>query len=182
MAPQRHIPHAATCVRHKASGAIAYLYTLGGRPCVMAYAPRAKRATFHERYSTEEQRARRVTDWFSVLTDNAKAQAERKARDSRPHQLQAGHVLVCSWGYEQTNVDFYQVTRVVSANMVEIRKIASTTTKETGWAQGQSVPLLDNFTGEAMRKRVRDGDRVTITDYASARLWDGTPQNWTAYA
>ena len=100
--------------------------------------------------------------------------AERKARRSQKSKLQVGHILRSSWGYDQTNVDFYQVTRLVSDTMVEIRPIASTRVDGDGW-QGKVMPMLDEFTGEAIRKRVTNGDSVKMASYAFAYIWSGTP-------
>lgn len=45
------------------------------------------------------------------------------SRFERASLPQVGEILVSSWGYDQTNIDYYQVTKVTKAS-VQIRKIA----------------------------------------------------------
>lgn len=99
-------------------------------------------------------------------------------------QPQVGDVLESSWGYEQTNVDFYQVTAVTKAS-VRIRKIGKTTLPgDAGRSTNQVIPVRDRFVGAEMTKRFRPaydkGYRCKIEDYASASSWDGKPAYETA--
>lgn len=107
--------------------------------------------------------------------------ASRLARASRPRKLEVGHILSASWGYDQTNIDWYQVTALIGSTMVELRPIATNTTAVTGWASGQCFPVADQFTGPAIRRRAK-GDGVRVDDCRFATLWNGRAQNWTAYA
>ena len=122
----------------------------------------------------------------------AKIKAERKAGPGVT--VRVGDVFSCSWGYDQTNVDYYQVTRVISDKTVEICKIAAVSWEE-GHMQGRSVPSLDSFIGAPMVKRMRatgldGGAAVKIASYADAYLMkpfiEGVPAyastHWTAYA
>lgn len=45
------------------------------------------------------------------------------------HNLQAGDILVSTWGYEQTNVEFFQVQRS-TGSFVWIQKMASVVTDD----------------------------------------------------
>ena len=38
--------------------------------------------------------------------------------------VSVGDVFICSWGYEQTNVDFYQVVSLVGESSVRVRQVA----------------------------------------------------------
>lgn len=176
------IPKGARKVADKLSDAVAYLYTNGrGLPGAVLFAGKAMKPTKHFYFRDEARREKCVREFFDGRRARLAAKTARKAEARKPSKLQLGHVLVNSWGYEQTNIDWYQVTRVISPTMVEIRPIASNTIEETAWAQGNCVPRVDAFTGEPMRKRVVDGDSVKIESYAWARLWDGRPRAWTAY-
>lgn len=115
-----------------------------------------------------------------------------KADRSAPAQVDVGDIFMASWGYDQTNIDYYQVTRVISAATIEIRKIGAVSW-ETEYLQGRSVPAPDSFIGEPMRKRVQSyGGRphVRISSYCYANKMDpvieGVPayasSTWTAYA
>ena len=97
--------------------------------------------------------------------------------------VKAGDVFVESWGYDQTNVDFYQVVKT-TAKSVEIKPIAG---KHVGDGhQTRLVPDLDNFVGGYLaekkagtRKLVRrhefNGEThtvLTMSSYSNAYLED----------
>ena len=51
------------------------------------------------------------------------------------HPLQIGSILYTSWGYEQTNIDFYQVIELIGTSTVVLREIA----QEKIWLAMDSV-------------------------------------------
>lgn len=178
-----YIPKGAVKVADKQSDAVAYVYDVPTRHrwgALVFYGKQSK-PTWHYTFKTPTAREARVREAFGSRRATLEAKAKSRSDAKRPHKLEAGHVLKASWGYEQTNVDFYQVVRVVSPSMVEIREIGQTTVQETGWATGKCIPMIDQFIGETMRKRVTDGSTVKLASYAYARLWDGHPVSWTAY-
>lgn len=60
---------------------------------------------------------------------------------------QVGDIFVNSWGYDQTNVDAYQVIRLTPKKMV-LREIATQPVPETdGFMCCNVVPVKDKFTG-----------------------------------
>ena len=111
-----------------------------------------------------------------VTQHRAERQAFRTA-------LMPGSVLVNSWGYDQTNIDYYQVVAVSeTGRSVTIRPIAARS-HEDGFMQGTCWPLADHFTGPEMVKRVGPGDSIKVHDWGSwAHLWTPGLNRWTAYA
>ena len=173
------IPAGALKVADKASDAVCYIYSdANGRPCATGFCGRRTKADFRFRYSSPERREAAVREYFQ----NRRAVLERQKDRRKPkaRKLEVGHILMAMWGYEQTNVDFFQVTALVGSTMVELRPIRGNTTGESGYMQGYTVPRADAFTGDPIRRRV-NGDRVRIDDVRSASIWDGRPVNWTAY-
>lgn len=184
----RYIPAGSRKVASRIAQAVVYLQDrpAGARPFLaLGYVGHAKNATFHHAWPTAEARAQFIARWFAQVAEgeaaHAKALAERKAYRAKKSKLELGHILKSSWGYDQTNVDFYQVTKLVSETMVEIRPIASTTVEGDGWA-GKVMPLLGEFTGSAMRKRVSGGDSIKIESFAWAHIWSGAPAYASGYA
>lgn len=93
-----------------------------------------------------------------------------------------GDILYSSWGYEQSNVDFYQVV-AVKGSMITVREIGATIVSAT---RGSDMVAAkpDTFIGPEMKKRVKKcygdtGYAITIESYADAYLWDGTPRHQT---
>ena len=183
---ESYIPKGAIRVTAKASDAVAFAYWTGkGRPAAVAFHGKAAKPDWHHVFPSEAARERAVGQHFEGRRLAAARKAERRAEAAKPHTLEVGHVLVASWGYDQTNVNFYQVTRIVRSRMVEVRAIAQADASNgrEPWATGKVMPALDHFTGEPLRRLV-DGKRQTvrIDDCRTARVWDGRPQGWTAYA
>lgn len=108
----------------------------------------------------------------------AKAKAEPKEKVNK-YGVKVGDLFYCSWGYEQTNVDFFQVIALVGESSVRIREVAPKRLSDNptcGMAADRTyeVPteilppcrstfVEDNENGDL--KRVRQGykDQVCIT-------------------
>lgn len=184
--PYRYHPAGAVLIKDKASDAVVYVYERAGKFCVVAYHGKAGKADFHYSYGKAAAREAKVKEhfaWRQRCAADKVEQAARKAEErAKGHSLQVGHILVCSWGYDQTNVDWYKVLALVGKNSVKIAKIGGIDVEAIAWAQGKSVPDVDAVViGEAMIKRV-SGNAVRIASYASAYLWDGKPKRWSSYA
>lgn len=193
----RYIPKGATRATGKKSPAVVYAYESNGRFCAVAYLGRAIKPAFHAGWSTPEKRAAYVVQWFRQC-DEAHARTEARkaevaAKRAAGHRLTIGAVLKSVWGYEQTNVDYYQVVALKGKRQVVIRRIGSERMDCAEYMQGKCVPVVDNFTGEPMVKTVStQGDSVRISSYSAAYLElpimrDGVsigyePTHWTAYA
>lgn len=129
---------------------------------VIAFAGRSEKPAFYTRFKTVERAQSYTADWLaSVRKRAADRQAARAVRNA-PHSLQLGDVLSASWGYDQTNVDFYQVTAVVTDRTVELRKIAADAVEKGGRMAGECVPLVGAYTGEAFRVRPTSQNCVKI--------------------
>lgn len=104
-----------------------------------------------------------------------------------------GDILRCSWGYDQTNVDWYEVIKVTPGG-VRIRAIATkhTDSDRVMPVKGSFLPAT-SFRGKdalysekgafkKVHKNGRDdGYSVTISSYSSAYLWDGVPAYETPF-
>ena len=81
-----------------------------------------------------------------------------------------GDLFYSSWGYDQTNIDFYQVT-AVRGKMIEAAQIAGKA-KYDGPMSGHTLPSPNHFTGESKRYLVRftadDSPYFKVASYASA--------------
>lgn len=101
--------------------------------------------------------------------------------------VSVGDILEYSWGYDQTNVDFFQVVKV-SGSSLRLRPIQSKVS-ETGFMSGNSVPLKgvwkkNSIYPDEFTKRYKVDDEwgvVVKMDYGIATLWDGKPQRTSWY-
>jgi len=104
------------------------------------------------------------------------------------HSLKPGDVLCSSWGYEQTNVDFYQVRRLIGRTMVEVQEMEKhCNTDGPRSMTGRVVPVHNSraCNSKPMRKRVTKDymgrESLTISGFERALKWDGTPQSISWY-
>lgn len=119
---------------------------------VKAFGGKRTKPDIYYRYRlTDAGKAQRDECAAKFIKDH-QARAERKAKDKAErqawqHDCKVGDVFKCSWGYDQTNIDYYQVTRLIGKHMVEVREICSQSDL-TGFLQGECVPMPGNFKTE----------------------------------
>lgn len=141
---------------------VVYFYNNSvGRPCAVAYRGRAKKPSFNYRYSSEQSRANAVAEWMQTVSTRVVVKSDK------PRNLSVNDVLMSMWGYDQTNIDYYLVTRLVGKNSVEIVEIGAIG-EQTGSMEGLVVPDKNRIIGTPMIKRVND-DCVRISSFQIAR-------------
>ena len=85
--------------------------------------------------------------------------------------MEIGTVLISKWGWEQTNIDFYEVVKATEKT-VTIRQIAAEKVKEENLI-GCVRPIKDNFIGEPMRRKIINAfgyTFVSLNSYSSASI------------
>ncbi|NMZ71352.1 hypothetical protein SAMN05216370_0033 [Pseudomonas peli] len=156
------------------------------------FSGRSVKSDFFYKFGSKDALEVYVSKWAKTVRDEAaRRQAERAERNA-PHSLKERDVLVSSWGYEQTNVEFYEVVRVVGKSSVELRQIRAD--KKSDGAQsmtGTCLPLLGEYLGEAFRKKADSRGYVRLSSFNGAAPLDYTelegvriykPSRWSAYA
>lgn len=99
------------------------------------------------------RKAQSIINSFFVNQEKITITQEKKA------QFQLGDIFVESWGYEQTNVDFYQIVKLNTASVV-LRKISYKTLEFTGWASDTVEPLKNGFLDDkTYTKRFKEGSK-----------------------
>lgn len=94
-----------------------------------------------------------------------------------------GDIYVTSWGYDQTNIDYYKVTNVKNktVNLVSIGQKRN----YTGPMQGECVPDPSVVGNKIYTKRmIPNGDSVSfkMTSYSWAYKWNGKTNHFTEWA
>ena len=138
---------------------------------------------FYYCFPTIEKRAEYVNKWEDGLKARAKTMLDRREARKVPTTVEVGDIMYSSWGYDQTNIDWYQVTKVIGSHTVEIRKIHGEATPDELQDRGTTVPKKDSFVLDAkpMVKRVHNNS-ITIDSYAHAWIWDGRSKYYSTYA
>lgn len=99
------------------------------------------------------------------------------------HGFKVGDLLYSAWGYDQTNVDFYEVVRVSKAS-VWLRKRLAAITPGAGLSpmSGYST-AADGFASEVVfSRRVGFYGSVKIDSCSRAYRWHGEPVGCSWYA
>jgi hypothetical protein len=147
-----------------------------GVPHAMAFAGKQSKPLWHYWFHSEDGRQRKIDD---AIRDRKKhiefKEKQRQERLQYRHGLKVGDILYSSWGYDQTNVDFYQVTAVVGDKRVKIRPIAKKAVSYGGPGGNRVVPVPNRFAGPEQTKIVGVGDCVKVSSFAWAHKWDGRP-------
>ena len=145
---------------------VAYRYVNeSGRPAAVFYKGKQRKCRRHICYGSIEKREEDIEKYF----------AECKAEERAQRVLKVGDVLVSSWGYEQTNIDFYEVVRLAGQYSVFIREIGSEAKYEHSMS-GERWPVPGKFIGEEQRRQTcsHSGDSVSLSSFQSARLVEPT--------
>lgn len=104
--------------------------------------------------------------------------------------LAPGAILYSSWGYEQTNVDFYRIEKRAGAWLTLQQIEAAEASDGADSMTGKVVPAdPPRPKGEPIRRKIlgdpvssSSGCVVKIESYAFAYLWDGQPKRVSHYA
>lgn len=174
-------------------------YTFGGLDLclLMVFSGRAKKPVqFKFTGATSNTDARdKAHAMLRILQakQQEKVAAKQLAESNFVNQINVGDVLVSSWGWEQTNIDYYQVTTRFGKRGVVLREIAKQNTKvNAAHMTGECIPLPSQFIGDEMKRKVLDnGMSVKISRFQMASLKplelvndvrEYKTDHWTAYA
>lgn len=172
---KRNIPNGYTKVTYQEPvDAVVYVKQFINHFAALGFRGKAGKSSFHYRFNTREKMNEYIVKFFNNCIEHDKTVKARKDKESAyEHDYVVGEILTCSWGYDQTNVDFYQVTAVPSKKSIKMRKIGAMVVDETNLdMQDYLYPVRDQFKGEEMLKRVSEGGYVKIASYAWASKWD----------
>ena len=167
-------------------GATIISYTSGNdKPCVAIYTPFRKgiKPAYNYAFATDADRAKFIAETKAVIDRDTEA-AERRAAEyaAEAAKIQTGSILYSSWGYDQTNIDFFKVLSRKN-NTVTMQKIGSKVVSyNNNHMSGQKVADESVIDGEAMTKRINKFGNITLNSFAFCGVWDGRPLSFSEYA
>lgn len=167
--------------------------TMTPKIVAMAFGGKRNKPDWHFRFQDETRLNAKIADTLQGYMDWQDRKAKYKAERNKPHNVKVGDIFRCSWGYDQTNIDFFECTKVIGA-MIEVRPI-SQMSEENGFMSGECVPCQGSYKGDPMRKKVKMwNDEPSIAIYSYANAYRMKPiatignkpvfesSYWTAYA
>lgn len=155
-----------------------------GNSYAAIYGPKSVRPKKHYWFKDNRHRDEYIHDYLKEIRKRNQEVADFKAQQSEKAKqmlaaVKVGDIYVSTWGYEQTNIDFYQIIAIKPAS-VTVRKIRKTTRPE-GFMSYMCLPVKDGFIGKPFNRRF-SGEGFAINSYSCALPWDGNEVNSTSYA
>lgn len=102
--------------------------------------------------------------------------------------IKPGDVWCSTWGHEQTNVDFYEVTRVTKTT-ITLQQLECLILDNPATMTGITKPMRGAYTSDKpVRRKVKvynDEPYVSLGNYAGApiaRPYDDRPMHYSTYA
>ena len=151
-------------------GGIAYHYEGHGKLFGMYFRGKAQKPTKHYSFRTEEQREAFCEKFFEGIQSSLEWKRQRKEAAAKEIEkaykgLEVGAIFSSSWGYEQTNVNFYQVVEIRGKNLT-IQKIGKKIVSEFSGGSSE-LPAPEIKIGETFTKRLNKWGGVSF-EYTSA--------------
>lgn len=165
-----------------------WVRTVRGKYHVVGFHGKAQKPFFNVLFGTYDRMVTYVTNTYATLhARKAEHAREREVLRTVEHTVKVGDIFSSSWGYEQTNVYFYQVIELRGARTAVLRRIAGER-NYTGPMQGTMVAVKDAFLerSDPITKRILVQDKsgrahFKIESYEYAYPWDGEPRNFTEW-
>lgn len=109
---------------------------------------------------------------FKWRKHQEKLQAKRAAKSTFVNPFKIGQILHTSWGYDQTNIEYYQVTKTGKMS-ISIRPI-SQSCKEDSFMSGNAIPHKDSFIGQETTQiiQVYENGHAYVSDPSGHGLYE----------
>ena len=142
----------------------------------IGFVAKQSKPLFHFNFRNEASRdqyiQKAIADRKAVLKLKEESRQERR---EFKHEFNVGDILYASWGYDQTQTNWYEITDILGPTMVALREIGG---RLSGSERGADyiIPVPGSYKGPVLRKRVSPGHSVRITPSIIAHKWDGKPK------
>ncbi len=101
------------------------------------------------------------------------------------HDIKKGDIFYNSWGYEQTNIDYYQVVKTTKKTISLTRIKGTAEDYNNSGMTGSVIPLKDNFVDdEVIRKTpyLLDNNWYVKFNHGIGKQWEGEAMRFSSYA
>lgn len=134
---------------------------VNGKFYVMAFSGKRKDHDIYYVYATEDQMKNRIDSFIKSCEEVEKYKADRKAAKkvaltNAKSMVKVGDIFVNSWGYDQTNVNAYQIVEA-KGSTIKLKEIQTEGVKGTdGFMCCRVRPVKDAFVSETtFTKRIQ---------------------------
>jgi len=114
------------------------IYIDNYRYSLIAFSGRRQKPDIYRRYANQDQVNCAVKKYLNELIQKH----DKKASDRNwQHNVKVGDIFRCSWGYDQTNIDYFEVIEKLGKSMVRIVEIKRSSNHDGDYYSGKCVPL-----------------------------------------
>jgi len=152
-------------------------FTDEGYPKALGFIGAKGKPDFNYRFRTTAHREKFLNDWKESRIEEIRYKQEQKAKTQAPEiaavQFRIGEIIYNSWGYDQTNIDFYEVVKVTKATVV-IKPIQGQYASPGHCDMSEFLkPLKGQFVGDEMRKKIQwyDGKASVKFQFGGFSRW-----------
>lgn len=156
-----------------------------GRNMVFLYIPSEEMIYHFSEYqkvgdmTTLESKAKKILSKYRPAT-------LKKGEEEHP-VMKVGTILYSSWGYDQTNIDWYVVVKSnkTTAWINEINGIRKEDRDMTGTTMPDTKNMNMKITNKTIQKKIQgtgENIHLKLSSYAWASLWDGGAKSYSTYA
>lgn len=145
-----YVPKNPTEVKDHGDGTVSYKYESFNIPAgknvlyAMMFVGKAHKPAWHHRFKDEAAREALINETLANFAGHkARVAARRAERVAAPNPYKIGDIFRCSWGYDQTNVDYFEAV-AVKGKYVTVRAICKKYV-ETGNMSGRCTPMPGSF-------------------------------------
>jgi hypothetical protein len=173
----RSIPQNAETREFHAAAVVAYCYESQRGPALLAYKGRQSKPARSMAFVSAEARDRSLA---SFVEYEDRIEARKRQRQQASHGLVVGDIVYSVWGYEQTNVTFYEVVRVPSSRSATLRELEADSIEDAPRNMtGKSTPKPGQYVQGTKEKTRRTTGWHRLGELSK---WDGRPCRVTWYA
>ena len=153
--------------------------------------PKAKympyKILFNYGFNTYEEALDYANKHKEKVVNNLEHRKAEKVKRAEENKVDAkdfykiGDIVYNSWGYEQTNIEFYQVISM-TARTIKVKRTCSTEVEDSAYSHGMACEVVatkDAFVKDGKEYQLRvgkDGNLSNPESYYYFSKWDGRPK------
>ena len=136
---------------------------------------------FNYRFKTAEIMTKYVTNYAKSIFDGICQKQQQKTNrlnDKKNHGIEVGQIYYNSWGYDQTNVNFYMITSV-KGQKIEFVEIAQNA-ESTRWDYGYTMPDTSKIISDKMTAIASGKQKFKVLNARyQVSIFDGKPKYYS---
>jgi hypothetical protein len=164
----------------------AEVYTCdNGRLSAKGFIGTAGKPSFYYTFRNEAQREAHIVKFFAQAQAHLdRKQAWREQKKAFVHTLKVGQLMSGSWGYDQTNCELWEVTRLIGKCTAELRKVITKTVPGSeGFMCESVVPVKGSYCDrtEPVIARIQEGNRCRIHECCHVSPCDENSKHYSSW-